>query len=394
MKRVAVLGGGPAGSMAAARLASAGVETIILDEKLAWEKPCGGGITYKAYHQYPFLIENPTPKKVVAETTLSEPKGGSVTMRLRHPLLVYSRLDLNRMLLERAEEAGVQLEKERVTGLTRQGDRWAVETKSGTLDADFVVVATGARNTLKNVGTEWSAADTMCAMGYWVPGERAGIDIQFFPNFEGYIWVFPRCGHLSVGICAKGEASSKVRERLHRYMEEKEIPREGATFYGHVIPALERPSWRSNRVSGEGWMAVGDAAGLVDPVTGEGLYYAIRSGDLAAEAVLSEQHEPAQRHKVYRSLIHGEFIEDLTFGAGLAKRFFIQQVLFSSVPARMIELMRHSPRMREIVQDLFAGTQGYLDLKDRILTSLNGTMREIVMGGMLGHKVVKEGRTT
>lgn len=131
MKRVAVLGGGPAGSMAAARLASAGVETIILDEKLAWEKPCGGGITYKAYHQYPFLIENPTPKKVVAETTLSEPKGGSVTMRLRHPLLVYSRLDLNRMLLERAEEAGVQLEKERVTGLTRQGDRWAVETKSG-----------------------------------------------------------------------------------------------------------------------------------------------------------------------------------------------------------------------------------------------------------------------
>ncbi len=394
MKRVAVLGGGPAGSMAAARLASSGLETIILDEKLAWEKPCGGGITYKAYRQYPFLVENPTPKKAVTETTLSEPKGGSVTMRLRHPLLVYSRLDLNRMLLDRAEEAGARLEKERVTGLERQGEGWAVKTKSGTIDADFVVVATGARNTLKNVGTEWSAADTMCAMGYWVPGERAGIDIQFFPNFEGYIWVFPRCGHLSVGICAKGEPSAKVRERLHRYMEEREISREGATFYGHVIPALERPSWRSNRVSGEGWVAVGDAAGLVDPVTGEGLYYAIRSGDLAAEAVLNEQHEPGQRHTLYRSLIHGEFIEDLTFGAGLAKRFFIQQIVFSSVPARMIELMRHSPRMREIVQDLFAGTQGYLDLKERMLTNLNGTMREIVVGGMLGHKVVKEGRPT
>lgn len=394
MKRVAVLGGGPAGSMAAARLASSGLETIILDEKLAWEKPCGGGITYKAYRQYPFLVENPTPKKAVTETTLSEPKGGSVTMRLRHPLLVYSRLDLNRMLLDRAEAAGARLEKERVTGLERQGEGWAVKTKAGTIDADFVVVATGARNTLKNVGTEWSAADTMCAMGYWVPGERAGIDIQFFPNFEGYIWVFPRCGHLSVGICAKGEPSAKVRERLHRYMEEREISLEGATFYGHVIPALERPSWRSNRVSGEGWVAVGDAAGLVDPVTGEGLYYAIRSGDLAAEAVLNEQHEPGQRHTLYRSLIHGEFIEDLTFGAGLAKRFFIQQIVFSSVPARMIELMRHSPRMREIVQDLFAGTQGYLDLKERMLTNLNGTMREIVVGGMLGHKVVKEGRPT
>lgn len=394
MKRVAVLGGGPAGSMAAARLASAGIETIILDEKLAWEKPCGGGITYKAYRQYPFLIENETPKRAVTTATLAEPKGGSVTMKLRHPLLVYSRLDLNRMLLARAEQAGARLEKERVTGLERQGSGWAVKTKSGRLDADYVVVATGARNTLRNVGTEWTSADTMCAMGYFVPGERAEIDIQFFPNFEGYIWVFPRCGHLSVGICAKGEKSNEVRARLHRYMEEKEIGLEGATFFGHVIPALERPSWRANRVSGEGWMAVGDAAGLVDPVTGEGLYYAIRSGDLAAESVLNEQHGPAQKHALYRSQIHGEFIEDLTFGAGLAKRFFIQQILFSSVPARMIELMRHSPRMREIVQDLFAGTQGYLDLKDRILKNVNGTVREMVMGGMLGNQVVKEGRPT
>jgi len=251
------------------------------------------------------------------------------------------------------------------------------------------VVATGARNSLKNVGTEWSAQDTMCAMGYWVPGEREGIDIQFFPNFEGYIWVFPRCGHMSVGICGKNEPSQKTKERLHSYMDERGISRKDATFFGHLIPALERPSWRSNRVSGEGWVAVGDAAGLVDPVTGEGLYYAIRSGDLAAEAVLSERHAPNERHTFYRSLLHGEFIEDLTFGAGLAKRFFIQQVMFSSVPARMIELMRHSPRMREIVQDLFAGNQGYLDLKQRILENLNGTMREVVLGGMLGHRIVK-----
>lgn len=394
MKRVAVLGGGPAGSMAAARLASAGVETVLLDEKLAWEKPCGGGITYKAYRQYPFLIENGTPKKSVSRATLSEPKGGSVTMRLRHPLLVYSRLDLNRMLLERAQAAGARIERERVTALERRGDGWVVRTKAGRLEADFVVVATGARNALRNVGTEWSANDTMCAMGYWVPGERAAIDIQFFPNFEGYIWVFPRCGHLSVGICAKGEPSAAVRARLHRYMEEKEISRQDAAFFGHVIPALERPAWRGNRVSGEGWMAVGDAAGLVDPVTGEGLYYAVRSGDLAAEALLNGQREPAQRHALYRALIHGEFMEDLAFGAGLAKRFFIQQVLFSSVPARMIELMRRSTRMREIVEDLFAGTQGYLDLKDRILNNLNGTMREMALGAMLGNTVLKEGRPT
>ena len=76
MKRVAVLGGGPAGAFAAELLVSAGLKTIVLDEKLAWEKPCGGGLTYKAYHQYPFLIENDTPKKLVMESSLAAPGAG------------------------------------------------------------------------------------------------------------------------------------------------------------------------------------------------------------------------------------------------------------------------------------------------------------------------------
>ena len=377
--------------MAASSLAAAGLDTVLLDPKLAWEKPCGGGVTYKAYRQYPFLIENETPKKVVTQTTLSEPRGGSVTMRLAKPLLIYSRYELNKLLLERAAGAGARIEQERVLGLERVGSRWAVRTAHGTIDADYAVVATGARNSLRNVGTEWSAMDSMCAIGYWVPLERNQIDIQFFPNFEGYIWVFPRNGHLSVGICAKGEPPRQLRPRLERYLEEHDIPLKDATFYGHMIPALERPAWPRNRVSGEGWIAVGDAAGLVDPVTGEGIYYALRSGDLAAQAVLSDHLEPAHRHTLYRSLLNGEFVEDLTFGAGLAKRFFIQQFLFSSVPARMIEFMRRSPEMMNIVQDLFAGTQGYLDLKKRLLDNLNGTMLELFMGSMLGHRVVKEG---
>lgn len=377
--------------MAAEGLSARGVETILLDEKLAWEKPCGGGITYKAYRRYPFLFENATQKRSVSETTLSEPRGGAVTMRLRHPLLIYSRRDLNQMLLDRASRSGARVEKERVTGLERRGDRWSIATRSGRIDADFVVVATGAKNSLRNVGTEWSAADTMYALGYWVPGERTRIDIQFFPKFEGYIWVFPRCGHLSVGICGKGEPAAAMRKRLETYMNEQGICQKDATFYGHMIPALERPSFRRNRVSGPGWLAVGDAAGLVDPVTGEGLYYAFRSGDLAAHSVLEQLSGRGELQQTYRRMIHGEFVEDLMLGAGLAQRFFAQQFLFSSVPARMIEFMRYSPRMMEIVQDLFAGTQGYLDLKKRLLNNLNGTVLEFFMGWMLGHRVVKEG---
>src|ERR1051326_7164942 len=117
MKNVAVLGGGPAGAFAAEQLASAGMRVLLFDEKLAWEKPCGGGLTFKAYSQYPFLLENSTRKRFITETVLAAPRAGEVTLKLDDPLLIYSRFDLNRMLLERAERAGVQIEKARITGL-------------------------------------------------------------------------------------------------------------------------------------------------------------------------------------------------------------------------------------------------------------------------------------
>jgi len=379
MKRVAILGGGPAGAFAAERLAAAGLETILFDEKLAWEKPCGGGLTYKAYHQYPFLIQNPTPKRLIADTVLSAPRAGAVTLRLNQPLLIYSRYDLNRMLLERAGKAGAHIEKARVLGLERYGSRWQLRTKSGILDADFCILATGARNPLRTFGTELTPADTMSTLGYYVSGQQDRIDIQFLPQLEGYIWVFPRCGHLSVGICGKGEPAQSLRARLETYMQEKGISWKGAAFFSHLLPSLETAAWRRNRVSGEGWMAVGDAAGLVDPVTGEGLYYAIRSADLAARALLSELGSLSEKLQSYRRMLRRDFAADLEFGSRLAKHVFLGRFLFGSVPGRMVQFTRRSPRFSAIMQDLFAGTQPYLGLKKRMLRNLNGSLFEIVM---------------
>jgi geranylgeranyl reductase family protein len=379
MKRVAVLGGGPAGAFAAERLARAGMDTVVLDEKLAWEKPCGGGLTYKAYSRYPFLLENSVPKKIINETCLAAPRAGAVKLDLGRPLLIYSRMDLNGMLLDRAEQAGAQLEKTRVLGIERGGRGWRLRTRHGVLDADFCIVATGARNSLRNVGTEWTAADTMYALGYFVPSAQNHIDIQFLPNLEGYIWVFPRCGHLSVGICGKGEPAHSLRTRLERYMNEKGISYKDASFYGHMLPSLEHSGWKNNRLAGEGWLAVGDAGGLVDPITGEGLYYAMRSGDLASQVVMSDAHSLAERAQAYRSLLRRDFTADLEFGATLAKRVFLGRFLFSTVPARMIDFIRRSPRFQSLIEDLFAGTQPYLDLKSRLFKNLNGTMQEVIV---------------
>ena len=159
-------------------------------------------------------------------------------------------------------------------------------------------------------------------------------------------------------------------------MAEKGIPHKTAQFYSHMLPSLEAQAWAGNRVGGDGWLGVGDAAGLVDPITGEGLYYAMRSGDLASQVVLSETHD---KPAAYRAMLDREFTRDLEFGSRLAKSFFLNRFLFSTVPARMIEFMRRSPRFRVVVQDLFAGTQPYLGLKKRLIGTLNGTMQEIAM---------------
>ena len=97
----------------------------------------------------------------------------------------------------------------------------------------------------------------------------------------------------------------------------------------------------------------------MDPITGEGLYYAMRSGDLASRVVIDDAHGIAEKAAAYRALLAREFALDLEFAATLAKRVFLGSFLFNSVPARMVQYIRSSPRFRALMQDLFAGTQPY-----------------------------------
>ncbi|MFN0102738.1 MAG: geranylgeranyl reductase family protein [Bryobacteraceae bacterium] len=383
MKTVAVLGGGPAGAFAARQLAVAGVRTILFDEKLAWEKPCGGGVTFKAYRQYPFLLESGRFRSV-AQTCLHTAESGAARLSLNKPMLIFSRKELNQLLLDRAAAAGAELRQARVLGLDRDQGHWNVRTAGGNLQADFVIVAMGARNPLRSAGTAFTAADSMTSLGYFVPRAQGHIDIEFFSKFEGYVWVFPRADHLSVGICGKGEAASAMRARLERYMDERGISRAGASYYGHMLPSLDTRSWRGNRVAGDGWLAVGDAGGLVDPVTGEGIYYAMRSGELAGD--LAASGRPSE----YAAAIAREFGDDLAYASTLARRLFLGRYLFGSNTARLVQFLRRSPRLHGIVQELFAGTMPYLDLRKQIKNSLQLTLTEIGVNVFL-RRIVEEG---
>ena len=371
MKRVAVIGGGPAGAFAAENLARAGLHTVLVDEKLAWEKPCGGGLTYKAYQRYPFLIENSHPKKIVSEMCIAAPKAGAVKMGLEPAAgdILPFRSEPHAVGASRASgsptgenaSARNQPQRRRMAG-QNAARTLSRRTIASSPRADEIRFATSERN--------GRAGDTMYALGYYAPYQQDHVDIQFLPNLQGYIWVFPRCGHVSVGIGAKGESAQSLRARLERYMDEKGIPYRGAPFFAHMLPSLESSRWKTNRVAGEGWFAVGDAGGLVDPITGEGLYYAMRSAELASQVLLNESLSPAEKAQVYASLLYRDFAEDLEFGASLAQRLFVGKFLFGTIPARTVQFIRRSPRFRTLVGDLVAGTQPYLDLKSRLLKNL------------------------
>src|ERR1051325_5578967 len=104
-RQIAIIGGGPSGAICGERLAREGFEVTIYDERLAWEKPCGGGLTHKANVAYPFLMDSAHPKKLIYAVDLISSRSHRARLVLDHPIVIYSRAVLNGLLLERAAKA-------------------------------------------------------------------------------------------------------------------------------------------------------------------------------------------------------------------------------------------------------------------------------------------------
>ncbi len=369
---VAVIGGGPAGAFAASLLARAGRQVTLFDERLAWEKPCGGAVTRKALDAYPFLRENGEPKKIVRECELAA--GGSrIRFPLRDPIYIYSRLTLNRLLLDRARDAGCQVIRQRITAVSGRAGDWRLQSPSQEYAAGFVVLATGARNPFRGFGLPDSAQDGATTVGYFVPGTQETMEIEFPAKYPGYLWVFPRGDHMSVGICGPllAEPTRVMRERLEQYMQRRGISSTGAQLFSHRLPLQSRRSWRKLSPAGPGWAGIGDAAGLVDPITGEGIYYALRSAELMAECYLAGSLESYPRR------LRSDFGHDLELGAQLHDRFYLGTFLGGARTDRVVQFAARSRTFRALLQDVFAGSQGYRGLKQRLFRNLNLTLAEI-----------------
>jgi flavin-dependent dehydrogenase len=301
-------------------------------------------------------------------------KGHRARLDLEQPIVIYSRTVLNGLLLERAEAAGCRVIRSRVNHIDTGGVRATLAAGDSQVEADFVVIAAGARNSLLPSTRPLSRSDLEMTLGYFVPAQAEGIRVKFLRRFEGYLWSFPRCDHLSVGICGSmaRHTSQELRRHLHAFMAEEKISREGANFYSHVLPSPQRQTLSSRRVVGRNWALVGDAAAWVDPITGEGLFYALRSGDLLAEALI------ARKAAEYPARIRKAFSADLEFATRIARRFYRGRFLGGAVATRMIQFIERSPTFRALMADVFGGAQDYCSLKRRLWAQCGTTLTEVV----------------
>ena len=374
MAEIAIVGGGPSGAMCGEQLARAGHQVLIFDEHLAWEKPCGGGLTHKAIECFPFLLDNPYPKKLVSSVELISSDEQRATLEMTHPIVIYSRTVLNGMLLDRAKEAGCSVQQSHVIGVDTASPkpRYCIEGEWKT--ADFLVLAAGARNQLVPESRPLQRDELEMTQGYFVPQTADAITVKFLPRFEGYIWSFPRCDHLSVGICGSMSAhtSAELRTHLNAFIDRQKIPTEGAKFYSHVLPSPQERTLSERTVLGKNWALIGDAAAWVDPLTGEGLFYALKSGELLGRSLAQGCPEK------YPAWVKATFSAELEFAARIVRRFYRGSFLGTAVTTRMVQFMRRSPVFRQLVGDLFSGTQDYTSLKRRLWGHLGITVSEFI----------------
>lgn len=387
---ILIVGAGPAGSFAAERLAAAGRRVVLFDGRPPGEpKACGGGVTSKALRAWPFLRE--ATGRVIDDLEMYSPAGKCLRMKLEEPFAIYSRSAFDTYLRNRAEKAGAVVVSGRTSFTPRKDVKapWTIRGGDGQdYTAPMLVAADGANSRIaKLMAGPLPNSDMEVAFGYRAPlphGGEAPTVIAFLPDWAGYAWSFPRPDHISFGIATTQDAFDHAAldrmmwDFMVGYYRQRTDPKvnlwkrngkdasadaevtkelkQTAERYAARIPGLTPESWDRRRACGEGWALLGDAAGFADPVTGEGIYYALRSAELFAECYLAG--DPSAYEARWRADFGGELRR-----AAQMRRKFYGPFLGAAFTDRMIEFAKLHPGIRKVLARLIAGEQGYVDLK-------------------------------
>lgn len=325
---VIVAGSGPAGSSAAYRLAAAGRKVLVLEkEAFPRYKPCGGAVSHKALPMLDFdwqeVVER-SSRTVIFHYRQER----QVRVDLEKPLVYLVMRDrFDALLADRARRAGAEI-------------KFGLPVENVRVDRGGVTVTAGDGSEYRApylLGADGAASRVARSLGL-MKGRifGAAVAVELVPDGKGpamfdgairtdcgaaprgYGWVFPKKAGVTAGVSA---TSRKLN--LNRYTMEY-LAREGLSkgrvicWKGRLLPA---DGGKKKEITSHRVMLLGDAAGLVDPLSGEGIYYALRSGEIAAWAI-KRNESPEKVRSYYREAVFDEILPELSAAGRLASMVF------------------------------------------------------------------------
>lgn len=363
MYDVIISGAGPSGSTLAYHLARAGMEVLVLEkDEMPREKPCGGGVTYKAARLFDFPWQEVIEDTV--HTVVFNFRGGSeVTIRQAVPLAyMVSRSSFDMRLAKQARSAGAKiLEGTALKGLSIENNGVIVSAGDKIHRGEFFVGADGVNGRAARLLGLYTPGETGPTLEVEVecPPEtleksRGIIKVDCGAAPWGYGWIFPKKNHLSTGVGAFTHNVKGLKKHLNDFLNREGLAcAKVLSARGYPIPV---GGGRKKNIHCKSAILLGDAAGLVDPFCGEGIYYAIKSALLAAQAILDNRVNPDRAPGQYQELVDRQITEELKIARRLAKIFY-------TFPAVAFNLIERKPEIAEKMIHIVYGEGSFSELK-------------------------------
>ncbi len=284
MHDVIIIGAGAAGSSAAFHLANAGFKVLVLEKaKIPRYKTCGGGIIKRAAELLPFSIDSVIERSLVRADIFDQDNNLHFKAeKSYHAIFMVMRADFDNLILSKAAEKGaLVMDNSEVIALDNFYDSVQVKTQKETFKSRFVIAADGAAGiSAKSIGIKNKTVN-VAALEVEATVDRSIFDIyKDSARFDyglipfGYAWVFPKRKHLSIGAAFMKKTGQSLHKWLDKYFEILGIREEDILVkekHGYLIPLASK---KGTCCSG-GILFAGDALGLADPITAEGVSYAI-----------------------------------------------------------------------------------------------------------------------
>lgn len=280
-----------------------------------------------------------------------------------------SRLKLDKYLLDMAIDAGAKHVPEKVIKVFEEDDQWVVQTTNNTLKTKFLIGADGTNSLVrKKVIGAFDKKDITFTYGYLAKGaEKEVTTMKFLDGKQGYIWVFPRGDHTSIGICTEYNKSHGSKKILDTFIESTYPDISILSKYSALVPTAGTQEFFNQSCTGKNWMLVGDAAGHVDPASVEGISYALWSAELAAKSIIDGDH------REFDTLWRKEYGEDLLDSMKYKDIMYNSKFLDFSV-----KLAKRSKTYSQLMFDIISKKQDNGTLISRIVTDLPKTIKEYI----------------